>query len=261
MTQLVTLQIDGLIAAITLSDPARRNALGLAMFDALDRVLEQVRDLESVHIVVLAGEGPAFCSGFDLVAAANDPALVGTFILRLSASLRRLRRLPQVVVASVHGAAIAGGCALLSTCDFTFIAPDAKLGYPVHRLGVSPAVTIPTLHQAIGLGPARALLMSGQLIDGRAAARLALATHLAHSKQTVRREALEFCGELACNGVHALRATKAWLNELDGSLDDSQFQPCANASAAEADTERAASMLRARWNAPRAANHESPGPG
>src|SRR5262245_50346322 len=149
MAEHVKLTIHGPIATIALNDPPRRNALGLQMFEALEAAIDRVRNSASVHVVLLTGEGDSFCAGFDLAAAVDDPTLMATFIRRLSAALRDLRRLPQVVVACVPGAAVAGGCALLTACDFAFVAPDAQLGYPVHRLGVSPAVTIPTLQQSL----------------------------------------------------------------------------------------------------------------
>jgi enoyl-CoA hydratase/carnithine racemase len=123
----------------------------------------------------------------------------------------------------VHGAAIAGGCAVLGACDFVFVAPDAKLGYPVHRIGVSPAVTLPLLLPTLGAGAARSLVMSGDVIDGLTAVRLGLATHLAATNETVMQEAESHAHLLAKKGPHALRATKQWLNQLDGSLDDARF--------------------------------------
>lgn len=246
MDDVVTLECRPPQATIVLNDPQRRNALGLAMFDALDAALKRSHEDVAIHIVLLRGEGPAFCAGFDLAAAIAEPALMGDYIHRLSAVNRMLRRMPQVVVAAVHGPAIAGGCAMLSACDFVVVAPDAKLGYPVHRLGVSPAVTIPTLAQAVGHGAARELLIHGELIDGRTAHRLGLATHLAGSDESVLNEAEQMCKTLAAKGPHALRVTKRWLNELDGSLDDGVFDGCARASAQIASGDEAQNMLR-RW--------------
>jgi methylglutaconyl-CoA hydratase len=240
----VDFQVKGSIGHITLNDPQRRNAMGLVMFDAVDAALNRVCSEGSVHVVMVRGEGPAFCAGFDLVAAAQEPSLISQYIERLSGINRALRRLPQVVVAVAHGPAIAGGCALLSGCDFVVVAPGAVLGYPVHRLGVSPAVTIPTLAQAIGPGAARELLMSGELIDGRTALELGLATHLAESDESAFVEAERLCNSLACKGPHALRVTKQWLNELDGSRDDETFDRCARASALFASGTEAQNMLR-----------------
>lgn len=239
------------ISVIALNDPARRNALGIAMFDALEAALSDLPARDDVHVVLLRGEGGVFCAGFDLAAAVDDPALMAAFIMRLSRLNRSLRRLPQIVVAEVRGAAIAGGCAILSACDFVFAARDAKFGYPVHRIGVSPAVTIPTLQQAIGPGAARSLLMSGELIDASEAHRIGLVTHVSDSPEAVSIDAMNHCRALATKGTHALRVTKQWLNELDGSLDDAAFNGPANASTAMTETQEARDML-ANWQPRRA---------
>ena len=251
--EIVKFEITGAIATIAMNDPQRRNAMGLAMFDGLDAALASVAADGSIHVLLLTGEGAAFCSGFDLEAAVNDPALLGTFINRLSALLRTVHRMPQVVVAAVSGAAIAGGCALLSACDFVFVDADAQLGYPVHRLGVSPAVTIPTLQMALKPGPARALTMSGELIDGHEAHRRGLATHVVGPEQGVRQTAVAFCESLGAKGVQSLRVTKAWLNELDGSLNDGLFDQTARDSAAASAHAQTTSMLAAWWNRSRGA--------
>lgn len=234
-------------ASIRLNDPAKRNALSIAMFDALDEALARIEQDETVQTLLLTGNGSVFCAGFDLAAAVEKHALLREYIVRLSALNRALRRLPQVVIAAVHGAAIAGGCALLSACDVVIASPDAKLGYPVHPIGVSPAVTIPTLQQAIGAAGARALLMEGDLISGRRAHEIGLVTHLASSADTLSDEAHGLAKQLASKPPHAMRVTKAWLNELDGSLDDAIFDRPADASAAAADTDEAREMLQSHW--------------
>jgi methylglutaconyl-CoA hydratase len=235
------------IATIALNDPSKRNALSLAMFDALDEALAELARDDAIHTVLLRGEGPAFCAGFDMGAAVDDPQLLPQFILRLSALNRALRRMPQVVVAEVHGAAIAGGCAILSACDFVFVAPDAKLGYPVHAMGISPAVAVPTLRLALGDGATRALLMAGDLISGVEAHRRGLATHVADSSASVHDRANAHCHALAQKGPQALRTTKAWLNELDGSAGDEPFDRPAKDSAAAARATEAQELLAAFW--------------
>jgi methylglutaconyl-CoA hydratase len=239
----VQIEIDGHVATVAMNDPLRRNALGLDMFDALDEAIAGVSSDTAVHVVLLCGRGKSFCAGFDLTAATDDPAIMGVFIRRLSALLRALRRAPQPVVAAVHGAAIAGGCALVSACDLTVVSATAKLGYPVHALGVSPAVTIPTLMPAIGAGAARALLTGGALIDGAGAKRIGLANRVSPDDDTVEHDARELCRTIAAHGTPAVRATKAWLNELDGSLDDTRFDGPMRATADLAATEEAQATL------------------
>lgn len=241
---MVELTIDNAVAVLTLNDPARRNVLGIRMFDAIDAAVHGLPACAEVQVLLIRGNGAAFCAGFDLAAIVADASQLATFIERLRDLLRTLRRLPQVVVAAVHGAAIAGGCALLSACDFVVVAPDARLGYPVHRLGVSPAVSIHTLAQAIGAGPARALLMSGELISGTHARGLGLATHVARDEASLDEQARALAAGLARKPRHALRVTKAWLNELDGSLDDVRFDEPASGSMQLARHEETLRLLR-----------------
>lgn len=244
---LVQSDIDGSLVTLTLHDPQRRNALGSAMFDELEQTITAFTKSDDARVVVLRGAGASFCAGFDLPAAIADPPLLSAFIMRLSALNRALRRAPQIVIAAVHGSALAGGCAILSACDFVVASPDATLGYPVHRIGLSPAVTIPTLSQAIGAGTARVLLMGGELIDGREAHHMGLVTHLAASSESVHREAEDLARALLAKPGHAQRITKAWLNELDGSLDDQRFDAPATATAADVVKAETVNMLRAFW--------------
>lgn len=250
---LVQHTISEAILTISLNDPEKRNALSLAMFDELDRAIAAAAGDDAVRVIVLTGSGKVFCAGFDLAAALDDPSLMTQFIHRLSAVNRALRALPMPVIASVRGAAIAGGCALLSACDFIVGESSAKLGYPVHAIGVSPAVTLPTLAAAIGPGAARAMALAGELIDGHEAHRLGLITHVVQSAPdeppALERTTLELARDLAGKPPHALRVTKAWLNELDRTDDDSRFERFADASAAIAESDEAVSMLRAVWAA------------
>jgi enoyl-CoA hydratase/carnithine racemase len=103
------------------------------------------------------------------------------------------------------------------------------------------------LQMAIGPGAARSLLMSGELIDGTTAHRLGLATHLSQSSESVHRDALEHCQNLAAKPPHALRVTKAWLNEIDGSLEDESFDQAASASMKLTSDAQAIAMLQSMW--------------
>ena len=126
-----------------------------------------------------------FCAGFDVQACSKDIDLVGIYINRLSSLIRSLRRLPVPVVVAAHGAAIAGGCAVLTGCDFIVGSVGGKYGYPVHQLGISPAVTIPTLSQQLGYGRARSLLLGGEILDGNESHSIGLLTHLCNDDETV----------------------------------------------------------------------------
>jgi enoyl-CoA hydratase/carnithine racemase len=136
---------------------------------------------------------------------------------------------------------------LLAGCDFVVVAPDAQLGYPVHRIGVSPAVTVPAFMANAGPGRAREVTVGGAIHDGPSAVRAGLATHCAATPQSTADEAEMLVTSLLAKGPQALRATKRWLNELDGTQDETRFRHAAEASAAAAEGDEFATMLRAFW--------------
>lgn len=246
-SNLIQLSFKYKIAKIALNDPDRRNAMSIAMFDELDEALSDISKSNETNVLLIYGYGKAFCSGFDLAAAKDDLSVLEQFIIRLSTLIRALRRLHCPVVAAVHKAAIAGGCATVSACDIVVASATTKFGYPVHKLGVSPAVNITTLQQAIGSGAARSLLMGGELIDGKTAHRLGLVHHLVDKDDEVLAKANELCETLAKQSQQALRVTKKWLNELDGSDDDDLFDGPRDGSAEISQSEEAAELLDKFW--------------
>ena len=232
------------VTRITLNNPEKRNALGIEMFDAIDGAIDSID--KQTKCVLLSGEGSVFCSGFDMKACADDVSILETYIKRLSTLIRTLRRLHCPVVVAAHGAAIAGGCALLTGCDFVVGSVDGKYGYPVHQIGISPAITIPTLFQKLGQGRARALVMSGEVLNGSDALWVGLLTHLEEEDNQAVLRAIAIAESLAEKPPIALQATKRWLNVLDGSLDDERFDLPANDSS-ESIGDETQNMLNQLW--------------
>ena len=254
---LPSLSVDARLARITLRDPARRNALDLGALDTLRTHLERLSNEPAADALLLAGEGTAFCAGFDLAACAEDPRRVEPLLIGLSACVQALRALDIPVVARVQGAALAGGCALLTGCDFVVVARDAQLGYPTHRIGISPAVSIPSLLSRMGPA-ARSLLVSNDLIDGDAAHARGLATHVAEAAD-LDAEVEALVARLLAKGPAAVRATKRWIRTLEergaGDLgtaaarDADAMRAARDASVALASGDEFATMLRAFWAA------------
>ncbi|MCW5777070.1 MAG: enoyl-CoA hydratase/isomerase family protein [Phycisphaeraceae bacterium] len=214
---MVRLDADGAIASITLDRPDRRNALTP---DMLDEVPSLVRRAEqAARVIVLRGEGQVFCAGFDLSLCRDDPTgeTMKSLLRGLSMAVRSLRRSRLPVVAAGHAAAIAGGCALLGGADFVITNDEARLGYPVLRLGVSPAVSAPFLRAGVGDAACRERLLDTGLISGGEAARIGLAWRSLARPEAVAPAAMELAERLAYKSAPALAATKAWLNEIDGT--------------------------------------------
>lgn len=237
-------QCDVGVMHITLMDHEKRNALSIAMFDALDSALSATND--KTRCVLLRGEGKVFCAGFDMKACVDNLGVLETYIVRLSKLIQSLRQLAVPVVACAHGAAIAGGCAVLTGCDFVVGSKASKYGYPVHQIGISPAVTIPSLFQKLGEGQARALTLGGELIDGERALTLGLLTHLEETNECAQIQAVKLAENLAAKPPVALQTTKRWLNELDGSFDDKRNSAPAIESANSLG-EETKTLLNALW--------------
>lgn len=247
MTNMAGSRIEGPVSEILLNDPDRRNALSAPVFDDLERCLDDVEASVASgrsHVLRLRGAGTAFCAGFDLDAMANDGALP-SFLDRLGSCCLRLRRLDAVVVAEVHGPAVAGGCAIVSACDLVLAGPDARFGYPVHRLGISPAVSMPTLVPAVESGGAREMMLGGRLIDAGTAHRLGLVHRLFDDREALARGTDELVGRLAAMDGPTLAETKRFLNRLDGTDDDERFRATLEASITRGRSDEAAKMIAA----------------
>tara|TARA_B100000579_G_scaffold434814_1_gene456563 strand:- start:182 stop:916 length:735 start_codon:yes stop_codon:yes gene_type:complete len=218
------------ITTMTLNRPSKRNALSLELIEAMHEKLDEVERDEVMRVFVLAGEGRAFCAGMDLRGVIDDPVKMQKMLRRLSEATKRIRCLPVPSIAIVQGAAVGGGCGLMVVCDFAFIHPEAKVGYPEVDLGVCPAVVAPWLIKKLGPGKARAMLLSGGTMSGEQGFQAGLATHLC--EQDVLLESVQsFAMNLAQGGKDAMATTKSWLNELDGSLDDDILRRAADLSA------------------------------
>ena len=243
----ITLELDGNISRLALDDPTRRNTLTVSMLEVMRDALEEAASSHESSVLELRGSGDVFCAGIDLDAchASNDNTVA--LLTGLSDVIRRLRRLPQVVVAGVQGAAIAGGSALLTGCDFCCVEAEAKLGYPVTRVGLSAAVSVPTLIGKVGPAATRGLLLEGRVITGRDAVALGLADQLARSRSELDEMTEARCRSLAMKPPNALKITKSWLNELESSEDNSALDGALERSLDTARHPEAAAMLEENW--------------
>ncbi|MFG0305047.1 MAG: enoyl-CoA hydratase/isomerase family protein [Phycisphaerales bacterium JB040] len=207
------------LRVITLDRADKRNALTPEMLAGLTDAL---RTGEGTRAVLLRGAGRVFCAGFDLTLCRDDgpdqPTL-RSLLEGLSECVTALRACEAPVIVAAHGAAIAGGCALLAGADVVVSDGDARLGYPVTILGVSPAVNAAFLALAVGDGAARRALLLPELFSGAEGHRLGLVHELVVSREDVEEHARVIAESIAAKPGAGTGATKAWLNELEDGRD------------------------------------------
>jgi len=165
------------VAFLTLNRPQARNALSQAMIDTLQLELDAIAVDPSVLVVVLAGEGPAFCAGHDLKemrAAGYGEAYAEALFDACARLMQRIVSLPQPVIARVHGIATAAGAQLVASCDLAIAADNARFATPGVNIGLFCSTPMVALSRNVSHKHAMQLLLTGDLIDAATALRIGL---------------------------------------------------------------------------------------
>jgi methylglutaconyl-CoA hydratase len=206
---------------LSLNRPEKRNALNSPLIDALCGAIAEVEADLLQRVVIIRGEGPAFCSGLDLREAA-DPESAERLAQGVERMLRTIRGSTVVSIACVHGTAAAGGAGLASVCDLVVAANDARIGYPeVHR-GLVPALVTTFLIRQVGERRARELVLLGELIDAPQALAIGFVNRVVPRAECLE-HALAMAGKILQGAPGAVVRTKQALQELAGinNLDES----------------------------------------
>ncbi len=167
---------DSGIAWLTLNRPQARNALSMSLMAALDDALVAIGQDASVKVVVIAGNGPAFCAGHDLREMRTNPgeaSAEATFKL-CSRLMMRIVNLPQPVIARVHGVATAAGCQLVASCDLAIAADTARFATPGVNIGLFCSTPMVALSRAVPRKQAMEMLLTGDMIDASRAREIGL---------------------------------------------------------------------------------------
>jgi enoyl-CoA hydratase/carnithine racemase len=158
------------IATVVLNRPERRNALSLDVIGRLRSALEALGADRGVRAIVVAGAGPAFCSGHDLAEMrGRDEAFYRELFEADSELMRTLHFLPQPVVARVHGVASAGGCHLVAACDLAVATTEARFAVPGPGLGLVGTTAMVEVARLVGRRRALQMLLSGAPISAETA--------------------------------------------------------------------------------------------
>jgi enoyl-CoA hydratase len=206
---LVRLTIADAVATLALNRPEKRNALTSAMLEDLIAAIGAVERDPSIRVLVLRGEGEAFCAGHDLREMQQHREAGGGVDHSLLQQLfERLDQHVNPTLAAVHGVALAGGCELALHCDIRIATPAARFGMPLARLGiVVPFVLAARLIKIAGSAAAADLLLTAELVDGEKAVQLGLATRLVPADR-LEAETAAVAAKIAANAPLAVREMK-----------------------------------------------------
>jgi enoyl-CoA hydratase/carnithine racemase len=173
------------VCTLTLNNPAARNALSVAMMEALREAIEAAAAAREVRVVVLAGAGPAFCAGHDLkeLRANPDPAFQADLLERCVRLMLAIVRCPKPVIARVHGIATAAGCQLVATCDLAVAAEEARFATPGVNIGLFCSTPMVALSRNLASKHAMEMLLTGELLPAAEAHRIGLVNRVVPASQ------------------------------------------------------------------------------
>ena len=170
------------VARVTLNRPELRNAFDDVLISSLTRTFTEIGKDPAVRVMILAGNGPAFCAGADLnwmkrmAGYSYEQNLADA--KGLAEMLATLDRLPKPTIARVHGPVFAGGTGLVAACDIAVGTPEAKMCLSEAKLGLSPATISPYVMRAMGERMARRYFLTAEVFDADEALRVGMLSML-----------------------------------------------------------------------------------
>ncbi|HEY9531721.1 MAG TPA: enoyl-CoA hydratase/isomerase family protein [Burkholderiales bacterium] len=179
---MLTVQKQDGVARVTLDRPQLRNAFDDALIESLTKAFLEIENDKTLRVMVLAGNGPAFCAGADLnwmkrmARYGYDENLADA--QALARMLATLDRLPKPTIARVHGPVFAGGTGLVAACDIAVGTPEAKFCLSEAKLGLSPATISPYVIRAMGERLARRYFLTAEVFDAAEAYRIGMLSAL-----------------------------------------------------------------------------------
>jgi enoyl-CoA hydratase/carnithine racemase len=209
------------VATVTITNPAKRNAMSAAMWAALTDVLGELAADSSVRVLVLTGAGDTFCAGAD-ISELSDLEVDGVSLAIVAE--KALAEFPKPTIAAIRGYCVGGGCQLAAACDLRFAAVGTRFGVTPAKLGiVYPALATARLVELVGSAGTKYLLYSAELISAEHALRIGLIDEVMAGEQLADRVG-EFAATLVSRSQLTLQATKDVIGAIvGGSLTERQM--------------------------------------
>ncbi|HEY1521942.1 MAG TPA: enoyl-CoA hydratase [Solirubrobacteraceae bacterium] len=161
---------DGPAARIVLNRPEKRNALSLDLMEEMLGALGDVSGQPETRAIIIEGEGPAFSAGHDLAEMiGREEAFLRDLFDRCTVLMNTIHKVPQPVIAKVHGIATAAGCQLVAACDLAVAADGTRFATPGVKIGLFCSTPMVPVSRAVGRKRAMEMLLTGEPIDAATA--------------------------------------------------------------------------------------------
>lgn len=200
------------VSTISLNRPEKKNALNIQLLKELNSAIKKLEEDKLQRILILKGEGNLFCAGLDLQEASNFSQAEES-AHNLSEALLNLFYTPLVTICVVQGAAIAGGCGIMSACDIAICSENAKFGYPEVRRGIIAAVVMSFLIRQVGEKVARELLLTADMISAERAVEIGLVNKKVE-EPLLMKTAEAYAQQILLGGTNSIVLTKKFINEI-----------------------------------------------
>src|SRR5918997_2216599 len=188
---------DGAVAHVTMNSPKKRNALSLEHMRELLSLFGEIGEQRDASVVILRGEGPAFCAGHDLSEmVGRDPGFYRHLFDVCCELMETIQKIPQPVIAQVHATATAAGCQLAATCDLIVASEEARFATPGVKIGLFCSTPMVALSRAVGQKKAMEMLLTGDFISAEEALAEGLVNKVVPSEE-LEAETEKLAGKIA----------------------------------------------------------------
>ncbi len=200
------------IALITINRPEKRNALDPQTWREVGTVVEELEADADVQVIIFTGAGEkCFAAGSD-IGQIKERSLIDGLAAPSQRALMRLEAIEKPVIAAVNGFALGGGCELSMACDIRIASENARFGQPEVNLGIMPgAGGTQRLVSLVGVGRAKELILTGDIIDAREAHRIGLVNQVVPAEELLE-TARKCAKKMMSKGPLAVRIAKIAIN-------------------------------------------------
>ena len=220
---LVALENNDQIALVTLSQPEKRNAISMAMWRSLPKLMTELTENPAVKVIIVTGAGAHFAGGADISdfeKIYSDKKLREEYSELVEQGLTAVAEQAKPTIAMITGACVGAGCALATACDIRFADETARFGVPPAKLGLVYSIAnTRRLAELVGRGRAADMLFTGRALDTQTAFNSGLVDFV-EPKSTLTEQTYAYAQSICSLSQNSVQTSKRILNRVSRNYPD-----------------------------------------